>query len=530
MRVYTYSRFSTDRQTEASIVDQQRACREYAERKGWSVDRHFTDEAISGAALGNRPGVLGMLEAVQDGDVLLIADLTRLSRSQDLAPLLERMRFKGVKVLGVLDSFDSDAPHARMQAGVSGLMSDEQRAHIRVRTHLALETRAKTQRPTGGRAYGFDNAGQPVEPEATVVREVFAQYAAGEALLQIVSSLNQRGVPSPGATWNRAKRRQDARWLVSAVHEMLRNERYLGRVVWNRSKWVKDPETGIRQRRERPRSEWIVHEGPALVDEATWRAAQARNGERKHVYGGGRGGQPRYLLSGLLVCEGCDARLIITGSKGSHYYCGSHRQGGAAACAVAVGTRRDVAEELILKPLREELLSPESIEEAVLLIRQMHRQQRTTQVHEPSSELRQIDADIEALHSLIKEASASMATRLRVELDRAYRERETIRRKAWRRAAGMGEETEVPAEKIYREQVQRMGDRLNGANLIEARDVLRSLLGEIPVRPHESGRYLVAQVGINILPLLKAAGIDWVGSGGVIPNQSTRQIDLVRSA
>src|SRR6185437_549245 len=83
MRVHTYARYSTDRQTEASIIDQQRRCREYAASRGWSVVTDFTDEGISGAALGNRPGFYQAMAALGAGDILLSTDLTRLSRSQE---------------------------------------------------------------------------------------------------------------------------------------------------------------------------------------------------------------------------------------------------------------------------------------------------------------------------------------------------------------------------------------------------------------------------------------------------------------
>src|SRR5271156_1711284 len=92
MRVYTYARYSTDRQTEASIVDQQRRCHQYADSRGWPVVADFKDQGISGAALGNRPGFQQAMSTVHAGDILLVADLPRLSRSQELAPLLDRLR------------------------------------------------------------------------------------------------------------------------------------------------------------------------------------------------------------------------------------------------------------------------------------------------------------------------------------------------------------------------------------------------------------------------------------------------------
>lgn len=89
------------------------------------------------------------------GDVVVAVHTDRLARSQDLAPLVERLRFRGVHVLTVQDGFDSASPQARMQAGLSGIMSEEYRASIRVRTHSALAMRAKNGTATGGRAYGY---------------------------------------------------------------------------------------------------------------------------------------------------------------------------------------------------------------------------------------------------------------------------------------------------------------------------------------------------------------------------------------
>src|ERR1700744_2758608 len=141
MRIYSYARYSTDRQTEASIVDQQRRCHQYADSRGWLMKTDFKEEGISGAALGNRPGFQRAMSAVQAGDVLLVADLTRLSRSQELAPLLDRLRFRGVRVIGVLDGLIATVHKLECKLGFRGLMSDELRASIRARTHSALQMR-----------------------------------------------------------------------------------------------------------------------------------------------------------------------------------------------------------------------------------------------------------------------------------------------------------------------------------------------------------------------------------------------------
>ena len=143
-RAVIYARFSTNRQNESSITDQMRVCAEYAEQEGMTIVQQYKDEGISGAAFGNRPAFKKMRAAAMTGqfDVILVTDTSRLSRSQELAPLVDTLRFNRIRVIGVQDNFDSSAGTADMQAGISGLMSVEFRKMVKARTHAALETRA----------------------------------------------------------------------------------------------------------------------------------------------------------------------------------------------------------------------------------------------------------------------------------------------------------------------------------------------------------------------------------------------------
>src|ERR1700694_1857413 len=220
-------------QSESSIDDQHRVCRDYAAKLGWGIHAEFSDVGISGAAFGNRPGVQKALGAVQSGDVLLVCDLSRLSRSSDLSPALDRLRHRGARCVGVQDGYDSESRQGRLQAGLSGLMSSEFRAMISDRVHSALEFRARDGRATGGKPFG----------DAELVKEIFQRFAAGESLKKIASDLNARDIPSPGARW-KARSNPRGKWLVSALHALLHNEVYIGRKIWKKNQFVKDPDTG----------------------------------------------------------------------------------------------------------------------------------------------------------------------------------------------------------------------------------------------------------------------------------------------
>lgn len=216
MKAALYSRFSTDRQNESSIADQERICSEYIERQGWTAVERFEDQGISGAALGNRPGVLRLQDAAltRRFDVIVVTDLTRLSRSQgDLSKMIDRLTVKGIRVIGVQDGYDSARRGHKLQAGLSGIIGEAFREMVKDRTYAALESRAKAGRPTGGRAYGYRD-GKIDRGEAFIVLEIFGRFADGMSPRSIAADLNARRIPSPGASWKRSQRRS-AGWMGS---------------------------------------------------------------------------------------------------------------------------------------------------------------------------------------------------------------------------------------------------------------------------------------------------------------------------
>jgi site-specific DNA recombinase len=299
-------------------------------------------------------------------------------------------------------------------------------------------------------------------------------------------------------------------------------------VIWNRSQWVKDPDSGKRLRRERPRSEWIVTEVPRVIDEATWRRVQGRTQERGGC-GAGPGGQPKYVLSGLLLCKRCGGRLIVTGAKGSHYYCGTHRQGGEHACDMGLGVRRDVAEDVMLRPIVEDMLSPAGVALAVELIRRWAQQDRATTVSGPTPEVADIDARIARLQAQVDGGVLELVD-VAPSLEALEARREAVLKAAWRHAATKASRVEVPAERLYSAAAASFRERLMGRNLIAKREALRELMEPAPVWPHESGEFLMVRVGLNATPLLKAAGIASSGSGGLLWSRATLELELRRAA
>jgi site-specific DNA recombinase len=83
-----------------------------------------------------------------------------------------------------------------------------------------------------------------IEPtEAATVRRIFQEFAAGKSPRAIAVDLNREGIPGPGGRpWSQGTIRGHA----CRGNGVIYNELYIGRLVWNRQRFLKDSNTGKR--------------------------------------------------------------------------------------------------------------------------------------------------------------------------------------------------------------------------------------------------------------------------------------------
>ncbi len=67
MLVALYARYSDESQNDRSVADQIELCSRYVLSRGWTLGRSFSDAAISGQAMANRPGLLDAIAAAERG-------------------------------------------------------------------------------------------------------------------------------------------------------------------------------------------------------------------------------------------------------------------------------------------------------------------------------------------------------------------------------------------------------------------------------------------------------------------------------
>ena len=79
-----------------------------------------------------------------------------------------------------------------------------------------------------------------VPEEARIIQRIYRAFIEGNAVTKIAKVLNTEGV--------RTKARRKGGWNVSTVSRILKDEKYIGRFIWNRTTTLKDPLTGKRSK------------------------------------------------------------------------------------------------------------------------------------------------------------------------------------------------------------------------------------------------------------------------------------------
>ena len=305
-------------------------------------------------------------------DIVLAEALDRVSRDQEeIAGVYKRLTFAGERMVTL-----SEGDITELHIGLKGTMGALYIKELADKTRRGLRGRVEDGKSGGGNSYGYRvvrktgddgeliRGNRTIDAEqAAVVLRIFTEYAAGRSPREIAHRLNAEGIAGPRGTG----------WGPSTIHGsvkrrngILNNEIYIGRIVWNRQRFIKDPDTGKRITRPNPEEEWITRDVPELriVNERLWKKVKDRQRSIRKRYGKEYGNRltaarrQRYLFSGLIKCGECGGgySVIFRDILG----CSTVKNKGTCSNTTRI-TRHEI-EARILDTLREHLMTPDKFE------------------------------------------------------------------------------------------------------------------------------------------------------------------------
>ncbi|WP_456304461.1 recombinase family protein [Acetobacter senegalensis] len=259
------------------------------------------------------------------------------------------------------------------------------------------------------------------EKQAQIVRWVFREYVDGKSPKAIALFLNAEGHRGP----------LSEAWSPSTLNGnrergtgILNNELYIGRLVWNRLRYIKNPSTGKRVSRLNPDSEWVIQDVPELriIEQDLWDAVKARQSKTTWSQKSRGTGvhplnalqRPTHLLTGLIKCGCCGGGFSMI-SK-SHLGCSTARNKGT--CDNRLTLRRDVLEKSVLNGLQTQMMDPalfkEFCDEFTREVNRL-RMEKGADLVALKSELPKIERELDKAVQAILDGFASSALKTRME-------------------------------------------------------------------------------------------------------------------
>jgi site-specific DNA recombinase len=333
--------------------------------------------------------------------------------------------------------------------------------------------------------------------EAAIVRRIFRTFVAGVSPKAIAKTLNAEGILGP----------RGLAWSPSTIHGnagrgtgILNNELYIGRLVWNRQRFVKNPDTGKRVAKPNPTSEWISKAAPELriVDDQLWNAVKARQVEGRHAVKTGivRARRPKYLFSGLTKCATCGGGFVLS----SHDLLTCFNARSRGTCSNRRSVKRQEVEARVLRAIRERLLEPGAFAafcEGFTAELNLKRREHIAEAAAARRQVALVEKEIQKLVQAIKDGVSAVSIK---------NELLKLEEKKVELMSGM-KELPAPAmhpsmATLFRQKVATLADGLEHAEQRdEARQVLRGLLKSIVI-PADDG---LLQVTGNLGAMLDAA-------------------------
>jgi site-specific DNA recombinase len=299
MRCASYLHYTSNIARPTSLEDQKQHCRSFAEEHGWIVPDEYvyTDAGKSGTSPAGRDGLHSLIIAAQSQPspfrMVLIEDTWRLARNPWVVlDIVDALALHGVHVYFINHNLDSRDDHTRKILMLTAIAKEQYIAGLSGKVRHGQMGRVISGFTSGGRCFGYrsvpvdatpsDDAKGHVEvlgmrleivnAEADTVRRIYEMFARCVTITEIVKTLNAEPVAvakigKPFSPWTRTR-----------IRRILGQERYIGTVVWNRTKRVTNPRTGRIELRTNPPADVLRVSAPHLriVTDELWGRVQTR--------------------------------------------------------------------------------------------------------------------------------------------------------------------------------------------------------------------------------------------------------------
>ena len=385
-----YARYSSENQTEQSIVGQLRVCTDYAKSNNIVIVNTYIDRAMTGTN-DNRPAFQQMMEDCksQNWDYVLVYKFDRFSRNKYKTAIHKKTLTDNGKKLVSATEYLPDTPERIIMESMFEAYAEYYSAELSQKVRRGMkETRLKGNFTGGNLLYGYKIVNKKVvinEEQAEIVRYIYEQYSYDIAVKDIIKNLTERGLFYKGKPFVR-----------NTVYNMLKNEKYSGIYRYN--------------------NEVFTDIYPRIVPAHIFDRVHGKMIANKY---GTKSEKVDYLLRHKLKCGYCGSTVTAetgtskTGKINRYYKCFGRKLNNGCKKSIL---RKDEFEKLIIDTIETELKKQKIIKMIVnnILEAQKKNARENSVIHMLTNEKSKIEKSLENIMTAIENGIMSNTTNKRL--------------------------------------------------------------------------------------------------------------------
>lgn len=305
LRVAAYARVSTELEEQESSYEAQ--CTHYEtyirNHEGWALAGIYADEGLSATSTKKREQFNKMIADCEAGrvDMVITKSISRFARNTlDCLQNVRKLKTLGIPVIFEKENIDSMGTSGELFLTIMASLAQQESASISQNTRMGWQYNFQQGKPmlNQSRFMGYTkNRGDMqlaiVPEEAETVRSIYRMYLEGFSAGDIIFALEEKKIRTPGGKKH---------WLHSTVNSMLRNEKFAGDLLLQKS-YVADFLTKRREKNDGVFPQYYVENAhaPIVPKEVFYRV----QGEFERRREGTAVNDRKYALSGKIFCAEC---------------------------------------------------------------------------------------------------------------------------------------------------------------------------------------------------------------------------------
>ena len=346
------SRSEQDEPIDVTLHRHKTSLTEYARHNNITVAAVY-EEVASGDSLSGRPQMLRLLDDIEKFDAVLCMDIDRLGRGamREQGIIFETLRDAGALIVTPDKTYNMANDMDDSLIGFKALFAREEYKMIRNRLRRGLMKSVEDGCYVANAPFGYRQVRVNKKPtlcidehEAEGVRIIFELYLSGHGCQAIADKLHAMGYhPRRGDKFNR-----------TSIAKILRNQVYIGKVVWNQYAFQRPKREGQKYvKRLKPREEWLIADGlhDQIISQDVFEDANKMlRGKYHPPYR--KPDQLENPLAGVLFCANCGKTMVRMPLYNKRY------QSPVILCQTSgccMSSAQNVVEEVFFSILRDSL-------------------------------------------------------------------------------------------------------------------------------------------------------------------------------